>query len=257
MPDLAKILILAVVQGLTEFLPVSSSGHLVIAKHFLDLDTPDVTLEVTIHAGTLLAVMVYYRWRIQSFMHDVRVLNRQGRHDLVTLACGTVPILIAGIVFKPQIECLFDQPRIAAAMLIVTGLVLCSLFLSRPKPRTMTAPLALLVGIVQAIALLPGISRAGTTIAIARHAGISPQKAAEFSLLLMIPAVGGAIILALRDVAQTGIGSISGVALLLALITSALVGYAAIVLVVKALSAGYFQWFGFYCLAVGAVGVLA
>jgi undecaprenyl-diphosphatase len=255
MPDIAKVILLAIVQGLTEFLPVSSSGHIVLANRFLGLETPDVTLEVTIHAGTLLAVFAYYRTRISKFLVDVRHFNEDGKHDLVTVTCGTVPIVIVGLAFKQQVEPLFDDPVRAAWMLMLTGLMLCTLFISRPSSRKMSGPIALWVGISQAISLLPGISRSGATITVARHFGIAPEKAAEFSLLLMLPAVGGAIILSSIDIARTGLGNLTGIELLCALVTSAVVGYLAIILLVKALSAGYFKWFGIYCLIVGAAGV--
>lgn len=255
MPDILKVILLAVVQGLTEFLPVSSSGHLVLANRFLDLETPHVLLEVTMHAGTLLAVLAYYRTRIGKFLVDVKRFNADGKHDLITVTCGTVPIVIAGLMFKPQVEQLFDDPVRAAWMLIVTGVMLCTLFIPTRSKRTMSGPIALAVGLAQAISLLPGISRSGATITVARHFGIAPEKAAEFSLLLMLPAVGGAIILSSIDIAETGLGNLTVVKLLCALVTSAAVGYAAIIMLVKTLSAGYFKWFGIYCLCAGAAGV--
>ncbi|MDA0323337.1 MAG: undecaprenyl-diphosphate phosphatase [Verrucomicrobia bacterium] len=255
MPDILKVILLAVVQGLTEFLPVSSSGHIVLVNRFLGLETPDVTLEVTIHAGTLLAVLAYYRIRIAKFLADVKQFNREGKHDLLTVTCGTIPIVIAGLAFKQRLEPLFDDPSRAAWMLIVTGLMLCTLFIAPRSSQKMTGPISLIIGFAQAIALLPGISRSGTTITVARHFGIAPEKAAEFSLLLMLPAVGGAIILASLDISDAGLGNLTVVELLCALATSALVGYGAIILLVKALSAGYFKWFGIYCIIAGAAGV--
>jgi undecaprenyl-diphosphatase len=165
-------------------------------------------------------------------------------------------VAIVGLTAKSQIESLFNEPRFIAMMLGLMGLILLSLFMARRPAHSITLGRAILIGLAQAVAILPGISRSGMTIAVARHVGVDPDGAAEFSLLLMIPAIGGAIVLSAGDAIRTGLGELTIVQVLLSLVVSAAVGYAAIAMLVRTLRSGHFKWFGFYCLLVSAVALL-
>ncbi|MBN1672461.1 MAG: undecaprenyl-diphosphate phosphatase [Kiritimatiellae bacterium] len=256
MSELVKVLVLAVVQGVTEFLPVSSSGHLVLGKLLLGLKSSGATLEVALHGGTLLAVLVFYRRRILALACGVVRDGTAERRYALNIVLASVPAAAAAFLLKPWLEHLFDLPGVAAGMLIVTGLLLLSLRLARKRERALTLPAGFAVGIMQALAIVPGISRSGSTISLARHLGIAPREAVEFSLLLSIPALLGACLLKGLEAASVGLGGLSPLAVLLGIAVAALVGYAAIGLLVRSLLAGRFWLFGIYCCLVGIVMIV-
>lgn len=254
MIETLKVLVLAVVQGVTEFLPVSSSGHLALAQHLLGVNVPGVALEVTVHAGTLISVIVFYRRRLATMLHQLPQAGSDGRRELGLLFVGVVPIAVLGLTCRDTILPLFDQPRFVSLMLIGTGAVLLSLFVCRAANRRIRLRRAFVIGLAQALAVIPGVSRSGITIVTARHFGIEPDEAAEFSLLLMIPAVGGAVMLQMGEMIAVGLEGLRLMDLFLALVVSGVVGYFAIVGLVRALRSGRMQWFGFYCVAMGITG---
>ena len=257
MLDLVKVIFLAAVQGLTEFLPISSSGHLGLASHFVNFNPPGLIFEVTTHAGTMLAVLIYYRKRLARILQELNQRASAGRREVLYLIVATVPVGLLGILCGDALESLFDSPTFIFAMLITTGMILLSLVFVRPgSARPLSLRSAIYIGLAQAMAILPGVSRAGTTITVARHLGLSPRTAAEFSLLLMLPAIGGATLMSIGDVIRDGTGELSPTELALAFSVSAAVGYAAIILMVRALTKGVFKWFGVYCLIIGFVGML-
>ncbi len=256
MTEFAKVLILALIQGVTELLPVSSSGHLVLAKHFLGLNSPGVTLEVALHAGTLLAVLVYYARRIAILAADLVKWREESRRYVLALVIGSLPAAVVGLVFKDWFEHLGDSPRLVAAFIMATGVVLLSLLLARRHDRQPGLLDSLLIGIAQAVAIAPGISRSGATIVMARHLGIEPSKAAEFSFLLMIPAVAGASVLELLHHDAWKTIPVSHGALAAGIVVSAVAGYVSMVLLVRMLSSGKFWVFGLYCVLAGGVGFM-
>jgi len=247
------VIILAVVQGLTEFLPVSSSGHLVLAKRFLLLDSPGVVLEVALHAGTLLSVLVYYRSRIGRLAVELWKGGGTGRVEIAAILLGTLPAVVAYAAFSDTIESLFQSPLTTSAMLCVTGVVLLTLHFHVPRDRPLSIGKGILVGAAQAFAMIPGISRSGATITAGRHAGLAPRVAAEFSLLLSVPVLAGAILLKADEIVNGDLHDLSLAMLVSGALVAAAVGYVAIACLVKALSAGRFWLFGIYCLAVGII----
>jgi len=255
MGAITKILILAVLQGLTEFLPISSSGHLVLAKRLLALESPGATLEVALHGGTLLAVLVYYRKRIAAILAGL-VLREPGQQRFaLAIVLGAVPTVLAVVLFRSRLEALFDRPGLVGGMLLVSGGMLLSLLGLRHARRQLSPALGFVIGILQAVALVPGISRSGGTIVAARHLGLEPGKAAEFSLLLSVPCLIGACLLKGCEAGRTGLGAISLPALLLGVGVAAVVGYAAILVLVRTLKSGKFWLFGIYCCIVGILGL--
>ena len=257
MLDLVKVIFLAAVQGLTEFLPISSSGHLGLGSHFVNFNPPGLIFEVTTHAGTMLAVFVYYRKRLTRILKELNQRASAGRKEVLYLIVATVPVGLVGVLYGDALEPLFDSPAFICAMLVTTGMILLSLVFVRPDSnRPLSLRSAIYIGLAQAMAIFPGISRSGTTITVARHLGLSPRTAAEFSLLLMLPAIGGATLMSVGDVIRDGTGELSITELALAFSVSAAVGYGAIILMVRALTKGVFKWFGLYCLIIGFVGML-
>lgn len=256
-----QLILLAVIQGLTEFLPVSSSGHLVLAQHWFTAFTGDVFLDVVLHVGTLAAVCVVY----------VRELRRLLRFDaaalqyIVALAVGTLPAVAVGLLFKDTIESLFHSPKAAAAALLVTGLVLLSTWGAHGRERTTrirgewhpVAPsliTALAIGCAQALAIMPGISRSGSTIAASLWLGLEREEAARFSFLLAVPAIAGALVLHLMEgMPETGATTFG---LILGALVAFLVGLAAIRLTALLVVQRHFWKFAFYCLPLGAAMLL-
>jgi undecaprenyl-diphosphatase len=202
---LLQAIFLGFIQGLTEFLPVSSSGHLAIAQHFLPgFDQPGVLFDVLLHLGTMLAVILYFRREIGNLLSSP---FRQGedarlhRRLLTLLLAGSVPTAVIGLTFKDFFESLFENIPLVALMLLVTGTLL---FISEKFRRgnrqeeQLTLIDALVVGTVQGCSIIPGISRSGSTIAVLLLRGVDGETAARFSFLLALPAVFGATLLSLR-----------------------------------------------------------
>jgi undecaprenyl-diphosphatase len=247
------MLLLAVVQGLTEFLPVSSSGHLVLFQHFLGTREGDVFFDIILHVGTLGSILVVYRREILRLLKcDRRALGYLG-----SLAAGTVPAVVVGLLFKSQIEDLFHSPVFAAAGLVVTAGILFSTRFSVPGgplaepwvPRAPSLTKAMLIGTAQVFAILPGISRSGSTIAAALWAGLPRAEAARFSFLLAIPAIGGALVLQLMG--GHAVDSAETLRLILAGLTSFAVGLTAIRWTALAVVQAHFWKFSVYCLVLG------
>jgi undecaprenyl-diphosphatase len=259
---LAESLALGALQGATEFLPVSSSGHLVLAQHLIGgFSQPGILFDVTLHLGTLVAIALYF-WRDLSGL-----LTCAWRRDpaaaverrlLILLIVGSIPTAIIGLAFKHQVERMFENPALVAGMLLVTGTLLFIADRYRPGNRregALTVTDAVLTGIAQGVAIIPGISRSGSTIVTLLLRDVCGETAARFSFLLAIPAVGGAALLSLRDAEQLVPGEVpvylagAGVALV--------VGMLAIHLLLGVLRRRRLGWFAVYCWLVGAVGLAA
>ena len=253
MVEILNMLLLAAVQGLTEFLPVSSSGHLVIFQHFMGVREGDVFFDIILHVGTLGSILVVYRSEVLRLLK----FDRAAVGYLTSLAVGTLPAVVVGLLFRNQIEQLFHSPLFAAAGLVLTaGILFSTRFagkgdpLAEPwEPRAPSLGRALMIGSAQVIAILPGISRSGSTIAAALWVGLPRAEAARFSFLLSIPAVSGALALQLMDGNSKDTAEL--LRLVLAGITSFGVGLVAIRWTALAVVQSHFWKFSFYCLALG------
>ena len=272
---LLEAILLGILQGLTEFLPISSSGHLVLAQTFLGLKEPLVFFDVMLHVGTLAAVLVVYREAIGqlaiggvSTLADTQFWQKPSSGFSASIELkfiwlillGSIPTGIIAVLFKTELESFFDEVRLVSIMLILTGVILQlprlrkqgvgSSNASTGSLKTWHAPL---IGIAQGCAITPGISRSGTTISLALFLGIPAKTAAEYSFLLSIPAILGAVALKIRDVGDTTIPLyIVGAGMLAAFI----VGYIALRLLLVVLNRGKFSLFSYYCIALGLVSLL-
>ncbi len=250
-----QALLLGVVQGLTEFLPVSSSGHLVIFENLLGATEEGIVFEVAVHVATLVSVLIVYRRRVAALLFGTLQRDPEQLSYVAKLGIATLPAVVAALLFGDFIEAQFDAPQVAGFCLLATGAILWTTKTTAPRARkdAPTYLAALLIGCAQVVALLPGISRSGTTVAAALALGIAPLAAAEFSFMMSIAAVGGAAVLMLPDLAAVspeGLVAI-GVGGAAALVS----GIAAIWLFVRLLRTGGFYHFAFYCWIAGA-GVL-
>jgi len=247
-------IILGIIQGLTEFLPVSSSGHLALVETVLGVKEPGVQFEVLVHLGTLVAVLVYFRNQISLLIRALfdRTLVKE-RFVIGYLILGTIPAGLAGFYLESFFEKAFSNPLLTSLMLFVTGFILLSTYLVRAGNNDVSFKSALVMGIGQAFAILPGISRSGSTIAAGMLIGVDPSKAAEFSFLLAIPAIAGAVVLKAGEFVNISSELIGPY--LVGAIVAFLFGLLAVYLVLTVIRKGKFQYFAYYCFAAGAVGL--
>ncbi|GMR02428.1 MAG: undecaprenyl-diphosphate phosphatase [Acidimicrobiia bacterium] len=241
------------VQGLTEFLPISSSGHLVLVPALLNREGPDLATSAMLHLGTLAAVLIYYRSDIAAMAK----FDRPGRKMITLILIGTVPAVAFGLALKSEIEELVSDPKTVALMLIVTGVILLGTALLRVGDRTsgkIGALDSLWIGLAQATALIPGISRSGMTITAGLLRGMSRTEGARFAFLLSIPVIAGAGSLEIVDVVSSGAGVPSSV--WVAVVVAGISGYAAIALLLRILTRIGLAPFGVYCVAAGAIAMI-
>ena len=257
MVEFLQIIAMGVLQGATEFLPVSSSGHLVLAKHFLGLNTPGASLELFLHGGTLLTIVVYYRRKLLALL---RGFFRGERAALLYALWVLVSMVPAGALYAwkgDEIESAYGSPFVVSVLLMVTGAALLSLYAVErraPRPRPFGWFDALLMGVFQMTALLPGVSRSGSTIFAARLMGVKPAEAAEFSFIMSLPVIGGAVLV---EVLKNGVspGGLAAWHCLAGAAVAAAVGWLSIGGLVRLLGRGRFHLFGFYCVAAGAASL--
>ncbi|MCL1856226.1 MAG: undecaprenyl-diphosphate phosphatase [Kiritimatiellaeota bacterium] len=264
MSDYLSISLLALLQGIAEFLPISSSGHLVLAEHFLGIHAPGATLEVFLHTGTLLALFVFYRKRMATLIANALRGDKPTWRYLLMIALAIVPATVVYLAFGKKIEAAFETPRMVAALLCVTGLILLlpKLLKSATPPSEAAPPVtpfqSVMTGLAQAVALLPGISRSGSTITAARLTGVRPAAAAEFSFFIYIPLQLGGTLLEVVKLHKGAEGAAhpSAFALLLGIAIAAVVGYVSLAVLIRMLHKNTFWRFGVYCLVMGAVAII-
>lgn len=270
-----EALIFGLVQGLTEFLPVSSSGHLVLVKSLMEITEPGMVFEIFVHFGTVLSILVVFRKEVVGLIRgffillftkkeSVSAVDVENGHMAWYIILGTIPAAIVGFTLKDQIEALFftgdgsTSILFVSIMLIVTGIIL---FLTRYTVETGKKNgwyTSLIIGIGQAIAILPGISRSGTTIGIAMFFGIEKKKAAQFSFLLAIPVIIGATLKQTLELLPFGIRLQEIWLPLFTATTMAFVsGYFAILFLLDIIKRGKFSYFAYYCWLVGLAGLIS
>lgn len=237
---------LGLVQGLTEFLPVSSSGHLVITQRLLPgFSQPGILFDIILHFGTLSAVLVYFRKKLTSYLHI---------SYLQILAAGTLPAVILGLLFKNQIEVIFGNIRLVGCALIITGLFNYFTDKMKLKNNELRTGNVFIIGLFQALAIIPGLSRSGSTIFAGVFQGINKKKAAEFSFILSVPAVLGANLL---EIFSAGNSSFQNLNLyIIGFMMAFLTGIVSLKLVFKFLTQKSFKYFAYYCFVVGMVIIL-
>lgn len=247
-----EALVLGIVQGATEFLPVSSSGHLVIVQSILGIRLPGVLFEVAVHVATLASVLLVYRQRVASLAGGVVQRDPEALEYVGMLALATVPAGLLGVLGKDAIEGLFDTPAAPGVALLVTGTFLWTARwgIRRAVNERPTWTVAFLIGCAQAFALAPGISRSGATVVAALWLGLKAREAAAFSFLMAVPAIAGAAVLQIPDL-QEGLG-LGAAPLLIGGVAAAITGVVAIRTFVALLARESFHYFAPYCWAVGA-----
>ncbi len=247
---LGGALFLGITQGLTEFLPVSSSGHLVLFQQFVDVGSNEVLFDLVLHVGTLIPVLWFYRDWIGKLVRDPFTgtepfFERTGVRWLLLLVIASIPTAIIGLTFEDLFETLFSTPATLVVSFTLTGvlLLLTQRFDNSDRNTALTWQIAAILGVAQGLAITPGISRSGATIAVALMLGLEREQAARFSFLMSVPAITGGLLLQLRDADLAALDvpqmTVGGIAALIS-------GYFALVLLVQLVRAGRLSAFAWY-----------
>ena len=260
MSDYIVALILGIVQGLTEFLPVSSSGHLELAKFIMSDDAigeESMLMTVVLHLATALSTMVVFRNDILEIIQ--KAFNKVGKDQrmfILNIIISMIPAAIVGLCFEDLIESLFNQNiTLVAFMLIITGALLFFADKAKSTVRAVGPFDAVIIGIAQAIAILPGISRSGATIATSVMLGIDRSKAARFSFLMVVPLIFGKIAKDLLD-GDFGAENLDKVSLGVGFITAFLTGLFACQLMIRLVKMSKLKYFSYYCFAVAFAALM-
>lgn len=262
--SIIESIVLGIIQGLTEFLPVSSSGHLVLAQHFLGINEAGISFEIVVHLGSLLAVLIYFHKDIFALLLSATKLfsSKKSYNDvnnlkiLGYLLLATIATAVIGFTFKSKFEALYNIPLAVAIALSVTGLIL---YISDKIPNgsfddyNIGWGKAIMIGIGQAFAIIPGISRSGTTIAFALFSKMKREQAAKFSFLLSIPAILGAALLDFMD--MEAIETATLVKYSAGAIAAFISGFIVIALLINLIKKKKLKYFSYYCWLLSLVSI--
>ena len=256
--SLWEALVLGFVQGATEFLPVSSSGHLVMAQAVLAIEIPGVAFEVAVHVATLVSILLVYRTRVAELLRGAVARDPEAYRYMGLVVVATIPAGLLGVFAKDRIEALFENPYAPGVALIVTGAFLWSsrAAIERAADERPGWLAALLIGVAQAFALVPGISRSGATVVAAIWLGVEAREAAAFSFLMAVPAIAGAAVLQIPDMAETAGSGLSAAVLMGGSVVAGVTGVLAIRTFVVMLARRSFHFFAPYCWAVAVAYLL-
>jgi len=251
--EIIKVIILGIIQGITEFLPVSSSGHLVLFQHLLDVEGA-LTLDVFLHFGTLLAVVIVYLDDIKGII----TFRDEYRKLTIYIILGSVPAGVIGILFEDLFERLFSTVTVVGFMLLLTGLLLWLSDRVGKEERDlkeMNLSDAVVIGFAQAFAIIPGISRSGSTIVGGLFKGLNRKLAAKYSFLLSIPVIAGATLLKVKDIVSGGLDA-DLLQLAVGTCSSLISGYFAIKLLLKLIDQEKLSLFAYYRWGLGILVIL-
>lgn len=267
--EIWKAIIVGVVQGLAEFLPISSSGHIVLAEFLLGLreqgqgGNHDVGFEVMLHMGTLLSVLIYFRRKLWNLTQSLWTPSMaEDRMMIVWLGIATVPAVVAYLLFGDYFKAAYSNPVLVSGLLLVTGGILFLPRMLGGRESKVGLKSALVMGLGQAFAILPGVSRSGSTIASGLATGLKAEKAAEFSFLMSIPAIAGGFVMTLKERTETmgslqqAFASCFSEAYMAGALASAVMGLFAIYIVMGIVRRGKIEYFSYYCFAAGITGMV-
>jgi undecaprenyl-diphosphatase len=273
--ELIKSIILGLVQGLSEFLPISSSGHLVLTKHFLNFYDENAAFEIMVHFGTLVSVLIYFRKDIWELLTDglknlpkfvkyafLGLKRNVDKEDLYApyylwfIVISMIPAGYVGLVYKDQILELFNNVTVVLMSLAVTGIVMILSRFFKETEKSFGIFSAFIVGIAQAFAILPGISRSGSTIVTGMVMGFKREFVAKFSFLMSLPVIAGAFLLKLDELFVARLSFDQWLNYGTGTVVAAISGYFAIGLVMDFVKKGKLEYFGYYCLIVAGFGFL-
>ena len=261
--EIIKAIILGIIQGATEFLPVSSSGHLVLCSKIMNFQEQGVVFDVFVHLGTLAAVVLVFRKELLEMIKAPFLMIKGDRTPdvkssflwAIYVTVGTIPIVIVGLLLNDHIDQIFDNELIVYCMLALTGFLMFFSKFLKERAVSLNCSRSVLIGIGQAMAIMPGLSRSGSTIFAGMALGLARETAARFAFIMSVPAILGAVILKSGEMLQTT-NSTNGLLVIGAgTIMSAVSGYFSIVLLLDIVKRNRLQWFGYYCLTISFIGL--
>ncbi|MEQ6166435.1 undecaprenyl-diphosphate phosphatase [Ekhidna sp. MALMAid0563] len=256
-----EALILGIIQGLTEFLPVSSSGHLEIGSVLLDAQSSDNLLfAVTVHLATALATIAVFKNDIVELLRDIfRFEWNESTQFAAKIILSMIPVFVVAVFFKDQIEALFiGNLALVGSMLLITGGLLLFAHYKNDGTKSVGFVGAIIIGIAQAFAVLPGISRSGSTIATALILGVERSKAARFSFLMVLIPILGASLLEILDYTENSAAhAISSSSLIIGFLAAFISGFIACKWMIKIVKNGKLTYFAIYCFIVGIIAIIA
>lgn len=253
-----EALILGIIQGLTEFLPVSSSGHLELGKVILGVELKEnMTFTIVVHGATVLStVFVFWKDLVRLFKAVFRFTWDEETKYITKLFLSMIPVGILGVLYKDEIESLFTgNILLVGSMLLITAVLLAATNYAKPKKRSLGFWDSIIIGIAQAIATMPGISRSGSTIATGLLLGNKKEEVSRFSFLMVLIPIIAANILDLKDTSLTA-SSISPITLIIGFIAAFITGVLACKWMIKIVNKGKLIWFAVYCALVGSIAVI-
>lgn len=254
--QLMEMIILGIIQGLTEWLPISSTGHLRLAEKLLFKEVPmPILFDVALHVGTLAVILLFFRRDIRQILSSLARLDFKSEYGrlIPLIIVGTVPTALIGLFFGVMIENVFQELLPIAVAFVLCGMWLYFAKFGEEKSRGITYSMALLLGIAQGIAIIPGISRSGATISTALLLGIGREKAFKFSFLLSFPAIIGALgITVYRESSTLASAGLGWVEISIAVVFAMLTGYFALKLLWKTITRRQLHYFAFYCWVLSA-----
>jgi undecaprenyl-diphosphatase len=256
--QLANTSILGLIQGLAEWLPISSTGHLKIAEHYLGLTTTPL-FNLILHLGTLIVVLFYFRTDIKNILTALVHLDFKSEYGIMIplIIVATIPTAIIGLIYVEFFESTLQQLLIIGTTFIIGATLVYTSKLGKENTETITITTALIMGIAQGLAIFPGLSRSGATISTALLLGLKREKAFKFSFLLSIPAIlGDTIVEAIKQRGQIALSGIGNAELLIAILITIIVGYISIRIVSKVVRSKRFHYFAIYTWLLGTALII-
>jgi undecaprenyl-diphosphatase len=256
--QLANTSILGLIQGLAEWLPISSTGHLKIAEHYLGLTTTPL-FNLILHLGTLIVVLFYFRTDIKNFLKALAHLDFKSEYGIMIplIIVATIPTALIGLIYVEFLENTLQQLLIIGTTFIIGATLVYTSKLGKENTETITITTALIMGIAQGLAIFPGLSRSGATISTALLLGLKREKAFKFSFLLSIPAIlGDTIVEAIKQRGQIALSVIGNTELLIAILITIIVGYISIKVVSKTIRSNKFHYFAIYTWLLGTTLII-
>lgn len=256
-----EAIILGIVQGLTEFLPVSSSGHIELGKAILNINTADNLLfSIVVHGATALSTIIVFRNEIYGIFKGLfQFKNNESFNYALKILISMIPVGLIGIFFEDRINALFTGNVVFVGfMLVITGILLTFTYYTKNTTKEVSYDRAIIIGIVQALAILPGISRSGSTISSALILGVDKEKAIKFSFIMVLLPIIGATLLKVKDYIETPalLSGIGTPALILGFIAAFLSGLLACTWMIKIVKTGKLIYFAYYCFLIGLVSIV-
>jgi len=246
--EILTAILLGVLQGITEWLPISSSGHLVLVQQLFALNVP-IIFDIMLHIGSLIVILFFFRTEILELITGLFNWEKDKLRIILMIIIASIPIAIVGYFFQSSIDAIFSNVRMVGFALLFTAVIL---FLSKyPKAKNgkLTYGKAFGIGLLQAVAILPGVSRSGSTISAGMMLGVKREDVARFSFLIFIPAILGALVLHIGELANVG----DLMPVIVGMVVAVIVGYFSLRLLMGIIKNDKFYWFSVYCALLGVV----